>query len=164
MTRDRSKERMTANLAAMATILAVRTIVRVIRRTWWPLLGMLIAAPSASAYEWRPTPPLERMEKADLVIVGRPLQSRPIDGTDFIDFRIELVLKGESSRDIRFRVVEEIAEANFRCCEAPQYLLFLRKLPHGEYSTSDGRYGVWPIPSPVTQEDAKSFSSVSGIE
>ena len=91
------------------------------------------------------------MAKSELVIVGRPLQSKPANGNDVVAFQTELVLKGTSPGDLHVRVVEEIAEANFRCCEAPQYLLFLRKLRNGGYGTSDGPYGVWPIPGPPVE-------------
>lgn len=121
---------------------------RACRRTGLLAIAMLASASPAVANDYRPDSLSERMAKSDLVIVGRPLQSKPANGSDFVVFQTELVVKGFSPGSIHVRVVEDIAEANFQCCEAPQYFLFLRKLPNGDYGTANGPFGVWPIPGP----------------
>ena len=116
------------------------------------VLYFLWAGSAASAYGSEGLPLDAKARQSDLVIVGRVVRlhvrsSRSV-GIEVrtADVVVKATLKGASQETIEVLYRSPIDEYAPDCCEVGKsYVFFLKKMPNGQFESSDSSYGIYPI-------------------
>ena len=97
-----------------------------------------------------------RVASADIVVIGRVLQMRALEGVDAAALgsatvRVEAIFKGSADATVELGYRSGIPEGDPICCVlGTSYLMLLKKSPSGLYESVDGPYGVLGINGSAT--------------
>jgi hypothetical protein len=111
---------------------------------------LAIAPRVACANELIPYSFDERMDKSDVVVIGKALSLSRSGASACCDafskIKVLRVLKGHASHVLKVFTQDEVIDFDSLCCEIGKtYLFFLSTKPSRTYSVVDGHFGAIPL-------------------
>jgi len=111
------------------------------------VLGVFTAVAAPARANGVPEPSFaEKVGRSDLVLIGTVTQANRVPALmhgGYATLTVLTILKGEAGEQVNISTYSPVAELDPQCCDVgATYLMFLRRLPDGQYVSVRGRHGM----------------------
>ena len=141
------------------------------RNRWMTVVIALASSAAVQANQLREEPLQERIDGADLIVVGTTPPVEEVDKgsaarSKYARIQVQQVIKGTAEPVIEVLVEDPFIEAQPDCCEAgATYLMFLERDRSGRFVSVNGRFGIYQIDSAnAAKAKIQSVDSVVALE